>query len=611
MSEPQDILEASVLEAKRLYAGKTYRECIQVLEGSLSDAATQGPVLLAELHLLLAKCYRGLDELKNAILSCNSAIDHRPHWKDAYLYRSACFSTFHARLLETDGEDKVNIERDRAEANVIVGGIAVEGSDKKFVSQIDKALSTAQNGDKIFIEPGEYDVTSLFLFGKTVSLIGASAKRCVLRYQRGEATSGGQAENSKESRLETFLICTSGSVPTLIKRLTFRSANPPEMKTKFLGVAGGTVQLEDCLFDGGESAEVGAVYTNAKICGALASSYPSPRVIARFCVFDRCTSFGAFTALHSCGALHCCYFVGCGRSCVAALDSAKVSVANCELSMAEISEQTVGATSSDLTVTGCYFHGTPTGPSRGSYAVGMTLKSVANVTKNYIQLTGNGISCVDSDLTCSQNLILSCSQRFSQDPGSTSAVSTLGLNSGVTLRQKSRVTLNNNRIQRCDVGVYLGDGAMPVIKENFIGSSFFSGIFAENGSKASIVGNVLDGGSKEGGPQAAASSNGLGILLLADSAGLIGKNTFDNFNVSPLMVFSTCHPLIRDNIYADNIQIVEEKQKVLEKSMLEQFHAEIFKSDQYFYIVDSSFNEKQLQDVILKGAVEKCDEIRD
>ena len=528
-------LEGNVGEAKRLYAGKFYRECTQVLEGSLSDAASQGPILLAELHLLLAKCYKGLDDLKNAILSCNSAIDHRPHWKDPFLYRSACFQAFHARLLETDGEDLAHIERDRNEADIVVGP-QVQGSNQKFFSQIDEALSAAKDGDKIFIEPGQYDVTSLFLFGKTVSLIGASVKRCVLLYKKQNVASSAQG-GSKESRLETFLICTSGSVPSLIKRLTFRSANPPEVKTKFLGIAGGTVQLEDCLFDGGESAEVGAVYTNAKICGNLASNYPSPRVIARFCVFDRCTAFGAFTALHSCGALHCSYFVGCGRSCVAALDSAKVSLANCELAMTEISEQTVGATSSDLTVTGCHFHGAPSVASRSSYAIGVTLKSVANVTKNYIHLTGNGISCIDSDLACSQNVIVSCSQKYSQNNAASAMHSTLGLLSGVTLRQKARVTLSDNHIERCDVGVYVGDGAMPVIKENVLRSSFFAAIFAESCSKPSIVGNTLDGGSKEVGLQSGVGS-GLGVLLLADSAGMIGKNSFVNFCVSPIMAFS-------------------------------------------------------------------------
>ena len=38
-------------------------------------------------------------------------------------------------------------------------------------------------------------------------------------------------------------------------------------KIKFLGVAGGTVQLEDCIFDATEQTDVDAVYTNAKIAG--------------------------------------------------------------------------------------------------------------------------------------------------------------------------------------------------------------------------------------------------------------------------------------------------------------------------------------------------------
>ena len=72
-------------------------------------------------------------------------------------------------------------------------------------------------------------------------------------------------------------------------------------------------------------------------------------------------------------------------------------------------------------------------------------------------------------------------------------------------------------------------------------------------------------------------------------------------------LFISCHPLIRDNSYT-NVNVDDELQKVLEKSMLQQFQAELFRSDQYFYIVDSSENEKQLQDVILKGPSEKLAE---
>jgi hypothetical protein len=107
-------------------------------------------------------------------------------------------------------------------------------------------------------------------------------------------------------------------------------------------------QLEDCLFDGGGEAEVGVVYMNAKICGPLASNFPSPRVIARFCVFDRCSAFGAVTALHSCATVHNCLFVGGGRSCLNASDSAKMSVSNSEFALSASSEVGVAATGSDL-----------------------------------------------------------------------------------------------------------------------------------------------------------------------------------------------------------------------------------------------------------------------
>ena len=174
-----------------------------------------------------------------------------------HLYRSVCFQAFHARLLESDGEDEANIERDRSEADIVVGGHQPDGGGKKSVARIDEALAAAKNGDKIFVEPGTYNVTSLFLFDKTVTLIGASVKRCVLRYKRCREP----ANDESRLNLETFMICTSGSTPTLIKRLTFKTSNPGDVKTKFFGVAGGTVQLEDCLFDGGDGeAEVGVVY---------------------------------------------------------------------------------------------------------------------------------------------------------------------------------------------------------------------------------------------------------------------------------------------------------------------------------------------------------------
>ena len=99
---------------------------------------------------------------------------------------------------------------------------------------------------------------------------------------------------------------------------------------------------------------------------------------------------------------------------------------------------------------------------------------------------------------------------------------------------------------------------------------------------------------------------GLGILWILKAGGLIGKNNFEDFQVSPVMIFSQCHPLLRDNNF-ENVCVDEEKQKILEKRLLEQFRADLFENDQYFYMVDSEINEKALQDVILKGPEEPQD----
>ena len=40
---------------------------------------------------------------------------------------------------------------------------------------------------------------------------------------------------------------------------------------------------------------------------------------------------------------------------------------------------------------------------------------------------------------------------------------------------------------------------------------------------------------------------GVGILFILNSAGMVGKNTFEDFCVSPILVFTNCHPLLREN----------------------------------------------------------------
>ena len=162
--------------------------------------------------------------------------------------------------------------------------------------------------------------------------------------------------------------------------------------------------------------------------------------------------------------------------------------------------------------------------------------------------------------------------------------------------QDNKVQVLSNVIKSCDVGIYVGQHASPVIKDNVFQNSYFTGLFAECGSRPSLVQNMFNGGAKN---DLVSCGKGLGVLLISGSSGLIGKNSFSDYEVSPIMVFSTCHPLLKDNQF-DNIDVNDEKQKVVEKQMLEQFQAELFQKDEYFYIVDSEITERELQEVILE-----------
>ena len=348
--------------------------------------------------------------------------------------------------------------------------------------------------------------------------------------------------------------------------------------------------------------------------GNLAANYPPPYVIARFCVFDSCQSYGAFSAFRSRGSVQTCYFAGCGRSAVVAQDCAKLSINHCEFAQTDRSEQTISSSHSDITLSGCYFHGLlqpefEKGSRQQAQAVALTCKSVANVTKNYFFKTGNGISAIDADLYCAQNLILNCCQHgnHQQVQGQQQQwKSTLGLYTALCIKVKgNKVQIVNNHLKNCDVGIYVGQGASPAIKDNNIEASFFTGIFVECESKPNLVNNHFNGGAKilhkDQNSSSSIANNtgkGLGILFISNSCGLVGKNHLHDFEVSPIMVFSTCHPLLKDNVF-DNIQVDDEKQKSVEKQMLEQFQAELFAKDEYFYIVDSEVTEKELHQVIL------------
>lgn len=621
-----DSAPESLQNVKCLYSGKNYAGAIQAAELLLPHC--NNPRLLSEVHLLLAKCYKGLGDLKTCITSCNVSIQHYSKWKEPFLYRSACFQALHTSYLETDGDTEDNINKDRENADILVdpGAEPYLGEDptteeeerraklrlfrqdteepkrkRRVVSRIDEALRMAKEGDTIFVEKGVYKVSagaskelsSYFVLGKNLSLIGASTKDCVLLYRKED-------EESQGSKLETFLICsTQSAVHSLIKRLTFRNENPSTVKTKFFGVAGGKVQFEDCVFDGLEKSEVDAVYVNSRICGSLASNYPAPSVCLRFCVFDHCQSFGALTLLHALGTVSCCYFTGVGRKAIVCLDSAKVSVENCEFAQSEETETCVSCTESDLTVTGCYIQGIQIGQGREgcqSQAIGVMVKSVARIENSYIYRTGSGVYSSNSEIVCARNLVYSCSRRYTQpsSPSSSSSSSSLGLHSGISVRGRSKACLQENMVKHCDVGLHLTESSMPAVKDNLIDSCFFSGMFIECGARPNIVSNTFCGG--ESGAQV---PRGLGLLLILESGGLVARNKFHHYQVSPIMVFSQCHPMLQGNLY-DKVTLDEKKQADLESWVLSQFSSEC-KEDSHFYMVESSTKEAALSDVIFRG----------
>ena len=153
-------------------------------------------------------------------------------------------------------------------------------------------------------------------------------------------------------------------------------------------------------------------------------------------------------------------------------------------------------------------------------------------------------------------------------------------------------------MQRCDVGIYVGQDSCPLVRDNGVDGSLFAGVFAEAGARANVLGNKFNGGTAR--PLGRGGGGGFGLLWLNGAAGIVGKNHFEHYEVSPVMIFSQCHPLVKDNTY-DNICVDDAKQEVVEKTMLDRFNAELFKQDHHFYIIDSQSTEKSLQHVILKG----------
>ena len=58
-----------------------------------------------------------------------------------------------------------------------------------------------------------------------------------------------------------------------------------------------------------------------------------------------------------------------------------------------------------------------------------------------------------------RNLIYSCSRRYSQNTDTT-----LGLYSGLAVRGSGKVSLGENLVKQCDVGVHIAENSSPAIR---------------------------------------------------------------------------------------------------------------------------------------------------
>ena len=137
----------------------------------------------------------------------------------------------------------------------------------------------------------------------------------------------------------------------------------------------------------------------------------------------------------------------------------------------------------------------------------------------------------------------------------------------------------------------MGKESVATVRSNVLDKSFFTGVFVECRARPNVIGNEF-ASSKE--------SGGIGALFILGSGGLVGKNAFSRYDLAPLMIFGSCHPLIKDNSF-EAIAVDRAKQEEKETRMKELFRAELFKDDNYFYIVDGALSEEEQRDLILKG----------
>ncbi len=308
-------------------------------------------------------------------------------------------------------------------------------------------------------------------------------------------------------------------------------------------------------------------------------------------------------------------------------------------------QATVSATGSSLRVRRCYVHPDEGGDDDGEGGVGgaaarrqavaLTAGSEGEVEDCYLFRTGNGVACAGSELSCRRNLVAECARRLcsptallaellggsasnsdSATESSEDEEDTLGLCTAVSVRETSsssgKVAVAENRFVRCDVGLHAGKDSAPGLRANVVEASAFTGVFAECGAKPNVVDNSFLAQQQQQqqvpGRKKRKSRTGLGVLLVLGSRGMLARNSFSDYDLSPVMCFASCRPLLTGNSYS-GVSLDRARQQRMEARMRRSFRRELFEAsgpgDARFYIVDSEECEKEIRDLVLKGSEEE------
>jgi len=181
-------LESLRSQGNSLYRSEKFTEATEIYQKGLN--MMEGKKLDSELVDLKsvfysnqAACHMKTHKLKEAVHSCNEAIQVKPLWEKPYVRRAECFKLIEAHF--NDEVPEANADRLRATSIVTTapGSYKKVNDSQKIFDNIKSALLSANRNEIIFVEAGTYEMLpgDEFDWGATgVSLIGANISKTVI-----------------------------------------------------------------------------------------------------------------------------------------------------------------------------------------------------------------------------------------------------------------------------------------------------------------------------------------------------------------------------------------------------------------------------------------------